>query len=272
MWKYKLVDGTLINVPKEKIQKFLGENPGARLILAGESSVDKSVSSDSTLYNVGGQDYEVSKEKEEQFLSDFEGQQVFQVDKVLGKRVLNIQHVSANDLSESIGDSWWTKEGNAAEFLNNHYRYKQNLDVTFVETKAGYNQLKMIVKGIEIDKPIDLTKTSHMNEEQLRIYWGDLQKNIQLKIEDEFGDKERKVNTEKELLNKVSSVLTKENILDFDLSGKNQAEFAHTLDKAFNADKLVKNWYFEKKEGAGNIYQTGVNRISTGGEYNGKQY
>ena len=144
MLKYRLADGTLINVPKDKLQKFLGENPGARLISSGKPISGTTPSIDSTMYRVGGEKYEVSKEKEEQFLTDFKDQQIVKISGT-SEKISNIQHVSVEDWKDEVGDSWWTKEGNAAEFLNNHYRYNQGLDVMFKETKGGYNRLRMVV-------------------------------------------------------------------------------------------------------------------------------
>ena len=97
----------------------------------------------------------------------------------------DVKHVSVLDLEEEVGDSWWTKEGNAAGFLTRHYR-QQGVDVEFIEAKVGYNQLKMVVDGVELDGGIDL-KGGFLSTGTTD--WGDLQKDIQLKIEDAFGDK-----------------------------------------------------------------------------------
>ena len=143
----------------------------------------------------------------------------------------DIQHIAVEDLQIQIGDSWRNKEGNAAELLNKHYGADgQNLDVKFIEAKAGYNQLKMVVDGVELDGEINLTKNTD---------WNDLQKNIQLKIDDNFGRKRVKQQREIDLLDKITSAPSLQNILDFDPNGKNFAEFAHTLDKAFNPDKEI---------------------------------
>ena len=141
----------------------------------------------------------------------------------------DIQHVSASDLQMVIGDEWHNKEEKGVEFLNNHYRSRENLDVRFIQTKAGYNQLKMVVGGEEINEPIELTGNTD---------WNDLQVNIQLKIDDHFGNKKVKQKNNQELLDKILSLDLPENILDFDPTGLNKAEFAHILDKAYNSDEL----------------------------------
>ena len=137
----------------------------------------------------------------------------------------DVQHISADDLKDAIGDKWRNKEGNAQDILNKTYRIDQNLDVKFIQSKAGYNELKMVVGGIEIDEPIELTQNMD---------WSDLQANIKLKIDDQFGNKKQSKKNEDELLAKILSLDLPENILDFDNNGLNKAEFANILDNAFN--------------------------------------
>ena len=227
MWKYQLVDGTLINVPKEKREKFLNENPGAILILPGES-VDKKISTDSTIYNIDGKKYEVSKEKEKQFFDDFKGQKIIQEDEILGTKRTKIQHASLEDFKDNIGDSIWNKEENAEKFLNDYYRYGLDLDVRFVQTGKLKNRLKMLVGGEkDSDKIIDIGKGRS---------WKDVHADISRRVDNAFGSKEKNEELDQKILDKIKGIEEK---LWFDDDGKSKAEFSTSIYKNINPDELI---------------------------------
>ena len=192
MEKYKLRNGDIWDVEDKNIEAFLLQNKGA---VQMDYTPDVSTQANTTRFEVGEEIHDVLDRDKKDFLANFEGQKIVEHDKRGDefKSVYNIKHVDVNELEKAVGDSWWSKEENAAGYLTEFYR-KQDLDVKFIEAKAGYNVLRMVVNGEELEGDIDL-KGGFLSTGETD--WGDLAANFQNKIDDAFGDKEETVKREK---------------------------------------------------------------------------
>ena len=235
MEKYKIRNGKTFHVTENNKEKFLLDYPNAvQVDYVPETAPQTNAPTDTTTFEVNSKKYDVTENNREKFFSDFEGENIIEHDRGGGEEVHNIQHLSVEEIENTIGDSWWSKEENAAGYLTNHYQGKQGLDVKFIEAKAGYNTLKMIVDGVELEGyDIDLTGNTS---------WADLQRNIELKIEDNFGAQDKKERRDEVLLEGILSATSSDDILDYTGGGGDEAEFYNTLDKFFNPDKEIEEY------------------------------
>ena len=147
-------------------------------------------------------------------------------------------HVTVGDIETNIGDGYF-KEENASEYLTNFYR-DQDLDVRFVETGAGKNELVMLVGQERIESSF-FKPTGDAKGKKIKLdgrSFEQIQQEVALEIDSRFN-KEKTNNQIDEVLERlpdeyshIFSISSDENLFGVEDNPLGMAKFAHALDQA----------------------------------------